>query len=261
MALAAYFDASGHQDDQKYLVVAGFVSSPQEWINFDRLWTGRLRKDGIQYFHANEFAHSINQFAGWRDDKKRRESLCSDLMEIIKRHVFRMFGSVVINKVLNEELPERTREEYLINAYSLAGRGCAADLRLWLLKERWRTVPELIFEDGDIGKGLLRETLLRDGFSEPVFLPKKDTVKKDGMVIKGLTPLQPADWLAYEMFLASKSKNVERWPLQQFLNTPGYDTVGIYSPADLQAIRAEMHTPRDQVLRPVPKTPEDWMWD
>lgn len=260
MALAAYFDASGHQDDQKYLVVAGFVSSPQEWVNFDRLWGERLRQDGIQFFHANEFAHSIGQFNGWRGDEARRRSLTADLMDIIKRHVFRMFGSVVINEVLNEEISEQTREQYLINAYSLAGRSCAADLRQWLLKERWQTVPELIFEDGDIGKGLLRRTLVRDGFAEPIFRPKKDTETQDGMVIQALTPLQPADWLAYEIFLASKSQSVERWPLQEFLSTPGYDKVGIYSPADLQALEAEVNTPREQILRPVPKTPEDWMW-
>jgi hypothetical protein len=261
MALAAYFDASGHQEDQKYLVVAGFVSSPKEWINFDRFWTERLKKDGLQYFHANEFAQSVGQFNGWRGDEKRRRSLSEDLMAIIKSHVFRMFGCIVINKVLAEDMSKETRDKWLINAYSLAGRDCVGKLRIWQVEQRWNNVvPELIFEDGDIGKGLLSKALVRDGFSEPIFRPKKDRVMSNGSIRKGLSPLQPADWLAYEFFLATKTKNVDRWPLQQFILTPGFDAIGIIAPENLQLLSAMLTTPLNEIVE-ARLTAKGWIWD
>jgi hypothetical protein len=75
MALAAYFDASGHEDDQKHLVVAGFVLSVEVWAEFDQLWTAWLDRDGIAYFNAGEFAHRTDQFDGWRGDEVRRLAL------------------------------------------------------------------------------------------------------------------------------------------------------------------------------------------
>src|ERR1039458_1092492 len=45
--MTACFDASGHERDQRFLVVAGFVSSVDDWIDFDRLWRDRLAKDGL----------------------------------------------------------------------------------------------------------------------------------------------------------------------------------------------------------------------
>src|SRR5689334_15203948 len=98
MSIEAYFDGGGHER-QKYLVVAGFISNPENWADFEKNWRSRLKKDGLNYFHAVEFAHSNRQFAnGWLGNENRRRSLVSDLMLIIKRHVFRKFCNVVINE-------------------------------------------------------------------------------------------------------------------------------------------------------------------
>jgi len=61
-------------------------------------------------------------------------------------------------------------------------------------------VPELVFEDGDAGKGELISILRRDGFSAPVFQPKRDRVDADGTIVKCAIPLQAADLLAFELF-------------------------------------------------------------
>jgi len=244
---SGYFDASGHEADQRFVIVAGFISSPDDWIDFDKHWRARLAKDGLEYFHAEEFAHSREQFAdGWKGNHLRRNSLSNDLMEIISAHTYEKFGCVVVNQVLAAEMTEETRTQFLINAYSLGGRSCAADVRRWQLGWGGKTVPELVFEDGDIGKGLLRKVLLRDGFAEPLFGPKKDQVSGDGLIIPALTPLQAADWLAYEVFLASKSQSINRWPMQQFLLKPG--SVGLYSPHDLQALELALTTPPGQII-------------
>lgn len=257
MPLIAYFDASGHQASQKFVVVAGFVSSVETWDAFNNQWNTRLSKDHIGYFHATEFAHSINQFADWRNDEPRRRALLSDLMTILKSHAFRMFGSIVINQALTEQMPSELRDEFYINSYSLAGRAAAGKLRQWLIRERWNTNTLLAFEDGDLGKGLLMQTLTRDGFGEPVFLPKvTDCAAPGGRVV---SPLQAADWLAYELFLASKTQEPTRWAIREFLTTPGYDGIGIHSPADIRMLRNQLTTPLDQIVE-VSLTPDSWMW-
>jgi hypothetical protein len=236
MALAAYFDASGHEDDQRFLVVAGFVSDGSGWADFDKLWSERLRDDGIAYFHAAEFAHSTDQFAiGWKDNEVRRRMLGNDLMDILKRHVFRKFGCAIINDTLSENMSEEVKTENYVNAYSLAGRTCVTYLWQWLRQNQWKTVPALIFEDGDKGQDRLRKGMEQDEFPQPVFKPKKDRIRKDGLIEKGVVPLQAADWLAYESFLAMKKENLDRWARQEFESTPG--EIGVYLPSGIQEIQ------------------------
>jgi hypothetical protein len=123
------------------LVVAGFVATADEWVEFNKFWKERLTQDGIEYFHAVEFAHSVGEFAsGWNGNEPRRRALLADLMTIIKRHVSRKFADVVINEAL-DKMSNDTKAQFHINAYSLAGRSCVARLREWLHRERWETVP------------------------------------------------------------------------------------------------------------------------
>lgn len=245
MPLAAYFDAGGDQVDQRYLVVAGFVAPLTSWDEFEKRWRDRLAADGLKYFHAVEFAHSRKEFDGWRDDEQRRRNLLSDLMEIIKTHVSRKFSNVIINNALNANISGLTKKRFHINAYSLAGRTCAARLREWMTLERWNTSVELIFEQGDIGAGLLRECLMRDGFQEPSFRPKKD--RQIGATLElAPTPIQAADWLAYEIFLAAKKNNLDRWAMQEFLTTPGNG--GVYTTRDVERLEHVLQTPLEQFL-------------
>ena len=72
-------------------------------------------------------------------------------------------------------------------------------MRKWARSENLRSVPELVFADGDLGKGQLIARLKEDGFVDPIFRPAIDTWK-DGMLVKGVLPLQAADLFAYEMF-------------------------------------------------------------
>lgn len=62
-----------------------------------------------------------------------------------------------------------------------------------------QSLPEMIFETGDKGKGSLIKLLEKEGFPSPSFRPKKDTMKK-GLLAKAAIPLQAADLLAYECF-------------------------------------------------------------
>jgi hypothetical protein len=82
--LVAAFDASG-KEETEVVVVAGFISSQDDWKSFDKEWRARLKKDGLDYLHMVDFANLKKQFAtGWKEDEPRRQSLFSDLIEIIR---------------------------------------------------------------------------------------------------------------------------------------------------------------------------------
>jgi hypothetical protein len=223
--LVAAFDASGREHDQIALVVAGFISSANDWLEFERLWTMRLARDGIAHFHTVEFAHSFGQFDGWRNQEERRRELLSDLLTIIMTHCYRKFGCGISIKHWSSGISDSNKQQFRITAYGLAGLISILTVDSWCRIERMGTAPEIIFEDGDLGKGSL-EKAASPRKPQIVFRPKKDTMRKDGVLTSGFVPLQAADMLAYELLLGIR--NMEegmprdpRYALRQFYNVPG----------------------------------------
>src|ERR1035441_10749921 len=87
--LTAAFDCS-QDKSQQFFVMAGFVSSAEEWSNFDREWRKRLKDDNLEYFHMQRFAHATTHPTkpfdkSWIGKEKRRQRLLSDLLGIIQR--------------------------------------------------------------------------------------------------------------------------------------------------------------------------------
>jgi hypothetical protein len=244
--LTFYFDAGG-DETTSLLTVAGFASSTKDWDAFSIAWKKRLDQSEIQFFRAVDFASFRGPFQHWHDRWDRetlRRRLSSELMDILKSHVYRRFACTIINKDF-QKMNESVRKEFALSAYSLAGRTCEKYARKWA-SEQWRANAEmplaLIFEAGDRGHGKLQERLRRDlGHIPANFRPKKDTVRADGAVEHGLMPLQAADWLAWEVNRATRdyyeqkleSESSLRWPMQEFLRyPPGH--MGIYTPNDLK---------------------------
>jgi Protein of unknown function (DUF3800) len=61
--LNAYVDASGKGDPHR-LVVAGYIASPEAWMEFSREWQSRLAQARLQYFKMHEMA-ARPEIAGW----------------------------------------------------------------------------------------------------------------------------------------------------------------------------------------------------
>jgi hypothetical protein len=190
-AFTVYLDASGSEHDQPCLAVAGYLSTAEQWIEFEKSWLLRLSAEGLDYFHAREILRAV-------PDKIKRDSLYADLTGIIAGHCTRQIGCCVINSAM-DALTEEERKEFDITAYSIAGRACAGQVRQWARAFGARSLPELVFECGDKGKGSLLGLLKTDGFPEPTFRPKRDTLI-NGFIQPGAVPLQAADLLAFEIF-------------------------------------------------------------
>jgi hypothetical protein len=255
MGLMGSFDASGDESSQLIMVVAGFVSSAKDWGEFSEKWVERLKRDGITCWHMKEFSGSQGEFSHLKGDEPRRRALQSDLMDLIISHTYRKFGIVVTNETFRNTITQQTRDEWHLNAYSLAGRSCAKQINEWMLEEPgFRSSSlALVFEEGDVGAGKLHNRLVEDGYQAPDFRPKRDQVTPEGVLKPAFVPLQVADWLANEVFLEVKRMGEAdrihdtRWGLIQFdARKPG--VIGTYKVEDLREFQnmAEMSKKMDE---------------
>ena len=231
------FDASG-KEDQRCLVVAGFISSSQDWQSFHTQWTERLNAEGLTHFHMVDFAASRGEFAaGWKDDEQRAG-------QIELSRAYPVYALAQLPELL------RGKKEFALGAYSLAGRTCVADMANWKQRENLLHVPTgFVFEEDDEGAGELSTRLLEDGHSRPVFLPKKDRVNPDGNPVNAYTPLQAADMFAYELakpfrdLLNGKPRvSSFRWAFEEFNRIHG--ETGYYSPKNLIELNEKLESLR-----------------
>jgi hypothetical protein len=206
----ACFDSSGHEKEHDYICVAGFVSNAQGWIDFTEAWKSRLGQDGLTYFRASECQNFQKAFKNWNGQTVRRKKLWDDLIDIIMAHAFRKVACGILIKPYSQRLSHKTKTAFRLNAFVVCARTCVAKINLWAQSEKINTPIEYVFEEGDEGGGMLMERFKDDALALPIFKPKKDRIEK-GVRYSAFVPLQAADFLAYECFLATKhfAKNIE----------------------------------------------------
>src|SRR5260370_42528866 len=77
LMLTAYFDESGHLDEHKIVVMAGFVASVAQWEAFGVAWKKAL--GDVPQFHMKEFVRKDHPFyVGW--DGERRTQFMTALV-------------------------------------------------------------------------------------------------------------------------------------------------------------------------------------
>lgn len=186
---AAYFDDSGHPDDQAAVVVAGFIATEKNWLLFEREWQEILDREGMELFHMADFVNSRI----WPQHKK--DSILRRLVNTIQIRTIRPICHIVMMKAYKDVNDKYTLEECVGTPYALAGRTVAASINRWKnsnMEEGDRILA--FFEDGTKHKGDFIDTMQRDKLPCPAFVGKKEAV-----------PCQAADWLAWEMFQSVKT--------------------------------------------------------
>jgi hypothetical protein len=200
-----YFDASGGQD-AGVTIVSGWIGQVSQWERFDTDWRLLLAKYDVPYFHMKEYAHSLGPYISWKGQDNKRANFLRLAAETIATRVHRGFACIVEHNVHAEVDREYKLTEAVGNPYCLAARTCIAEANLWVRKSE-RGIPiQYVFDEGDKGAGSLVTVIQKHNAAVtgnnvidiPSFQPSRDRL--DGR--KGLTPLQAADFAAYEYLKA-----------------------------------------------------------
>jgi hypothetical protein len=218
----AYFDDSGHPDDQDVVLVAGWLAMEDQWLRFEGEWRQALMDAGIPLeigFHMTDFESPFCKlYKDWSVLEK--EGFLYKLINLLRTRA-EMFFSALIPMYEYRKVNEHiTLEEVIGRPYGIAGRIIMAYLNEWRKKYNKQSDPlVVVFEDGSKHKGDLIDIFHRDGFDPPAFRDKKKVV-----------PLQGADLLAWEYFNAFHAGEL-RPSLLYILRHPGID--GMFTQDDL----------------------------
>jgi hypothetical protein len=241
----AYYDESGSPDDRA-VVVAGFVTSDEQWKEFERNWNDTLQQFSISMFHAVDFAHSLDGFAKWKGHqwvlalREERQWFLRQLLAHIK-----LRARFCCSHTVRMQDYRKVNEIYFLDAiqpYALAGRTAVKTVTDWAVRNHIAEAQiRHVFEDGAKHKGVLQKRIIRDKQYEPIFKKKTDAV-----------PLQAADLLAYETLAAMRDidKGITefedlRYPLQMLDKIPHrMIDWGTYSQKDLEKFCLNSRIPR-----------------
>jgi Protein of unknown function (DUF3800) len=185
----AYFDASGHPDDQKVMTVAGFVSSVKKWKRFEGEWDALLRAACVKYFRMSEFVSDQGEFdVGWKGQSEKRRLFIDGLAKCLKRNVNKSFRMTLVLSDYAKINNLYMLEENIGKPYTLCCVWCSAQLRKWAKTKKAERKLLYYFEDGDKDKGNFEHFHEREFGELPLFLPKNKSVA-----------FQPADFAAWKV--------------------------------------------------------------
>lgn len=197
--LALYSDCSRSGQNDGVTVVSGWLSSGELWLGFESDWATVLRRFDVPYFHMKEYAHSTGAFeTGWRGENEKRQRFIEALLAVIDRYALASFASMIERKTFDEVNREFQVREYFGTEFAICARLCIAEANRWMREHAYEPPPEYVFEDGD-PRGRLTWLLESIGYPPPSYKPSRDRLAKDGTMIRGLLPLQAADFAAYEL--------------------------------------------------------------
>ncbi|HLJ27484.1 MAG TPA: DUF3800 domain-containing protein [Candidatus Angelobacter sp.] len=183
---AAYFDDSGHPDNQEAVIAAGFVASREQWQEFEREWKEVLDHAGLDHLHMRVFQHSKDL------PFHQKEAILRRLVKIIERNTIRPIAHIVLMKEYAAVNEKYAMEEVLGAPYAIAGRSVARSLNLWRVANMAPSDTfSVYFEDGSKHKGDFIDAMQRDQLEPPTFVKNKDVIA-----------FQAADLFAWEMLYA-----------------------------------------------------------
>lgn len=242
----AYNDESGHPE-QRAVVVAGFVASDEQWVEFERNWNDTLNHFGVSRFHAKDYFHSVGEFAPWANHRSNPEIAATRqrFLQQLIAHI-KLRCRLSYSHAVRMNSYHKVDEVYFLQSmrpYELCGRTAVKSVTDWANRNR---IPQNeithVFEDGAKHKGFLEKRILRDKNFQPVFKTKTEAA-----------PLQAADLLAYETFLGIRDifergvKDFDdlRFPLRKLEEVPHrMADWGIYEEHDLEKVCESIGIPR-----------------
>jgi hypothetical protein len=194
--LNGYFDESGTHDASRTISVAGYLSTPDRWCNFDKAWKAALDDFDLDFFHMTDFVARKGDYENWSDEV--RGERIARLIKIINDHAMASVGFALPLRDYYSTF-SKSAKRYSGGAYGLAAISCFMDAALAIQPPILDAKIAYIFESGVKGKGQVMKVF--DKAYEDANLRKKRYMLSLGYKDKrDFRPLQAADILAYELY-------------------------------------------------------------
>jgi hypothetical protein len=192
---SAYLDASGKlQRGNAAMTVAGFAAPVKKWIRFEREWQAALDAEGVNIFHATDFASCQGEFNAWRGQTVRRGKFVSALINIIKKNTNKLLSIGVEIDAWNDVNQTYELEESFHSPYALAGYAAVLLASKWAHRKGYKYPVEAFFEDGDEDQRGLKALCKRHHGMEVIFQSKAKVI-----------PFQAADMIAWKQMNAMRN--------------------------------------------------------
>jgi hypothetical protein len=217
----AYFDESGTHKDSSVVVVAGYLSTDEQWTKFSSEWLAILDRYKIDCFHMTDFENRRKQFKILSEADRQR--LLDRLIAFIKIRqrigIGVTFGMADYNEIVQEfsDLPIK-------KPYAFCAIQCMVLIKNWLVKHKLKNNINYIYEEGAQHAGQILSAyegwMKQAEFGAALRLGSLAFGSK-----RDRLPLQAADILAYETWkevsntLAGRPRKT-RWPMAKLAEAP-----------------------------------------
>lgn len=244
--LTVYSDASGSAPDREIIVVGGFISTVEQWTQFNKTWGEKvLAKGPVEVYHATDLEKGWGEFKRWR--RGRRDKFRSLAYKTLKPFVAAGISSALIKRdyeSLNlrwHKIPQGKPA----NHFFFCVNDFIANVSDWAIEHGYTSHPiNYVLERGDPGKGEVEKTFLelaadpnferRHLIGSVSFLPK--SCPQDAERHQRLRPLQAADIWAYETY--------------QLMRDVVVPSEGVWSPSWEKRVRPDFRSLFKQEWRP-----------
>lgn len=190
---AAYFDDSGHPDDQDFVIAAGFISTEAQWLLFEKEWRQLIDRYGITDRKGRAVFHRVDFEASRQWAKREKDTILMKMAYLIRART-QFYISKIVEMASYKSVNDTYAFEQNVGApFALAGRSAIEALNKWKASYPDRDKLLVVFEDGTKHKGDFMDAMARDGLRCPCFANPHDVL-----------PLQAADLLAWETLNAVK---------------------------------------------------------
>jgi hypothetical protein len=194
----AYFDESGTHTDSSILSLGVYISTNEQWREFEREWREVLDDAGITFFHMAKYESRHGEYKDW--DNEKRVRVIKRLLGIIKRRVRIGIVSCLIYSAYDELIKsDPARLAFFGTPYAFNVHMCMKSISIWAERfslSHFEPVA-FVFENGAGYNGEIRR--LFDRYVRVRHI--KTNYRLDTLMFadkREIVQLQAADILAYE---------------------------------------------------------------
>jgi hypothetical protein len=201
----SYYDTSGPEDRQDFVVTSGLYATAETWIAFQEAWEKMLEPYGITYIHMKHFAHNandgVNNYERFAERPDEKRDLIQAMAGLIREYAEMAPLCVMPIKLYDKWNKNFDLEAEIGSPFGFTAGFCARNTDDWHRLNRPGTALKHLHEQGDTGFCKMRDAVKRyTGVS----------VQPEDKHINGkyIAPFQATDFIAWEFRRALRDVRV-----------------------------------------------------